>query len=109
MPLAITCTNEEQVTVNAKPQSSAGKPATIDGALTIAVLSGDGTFSQDPATPLSFKAISGDTASDTVYDVSGDTDLGAGVVTIHDTVTLTVSSAVAANFGLSAGVTEPKA
>lgn len=109
MPLPITCTNEEQVVVNAKPQTSSGKPASIDGALVIAVLSGDGTFLQDPASPLSFKAVSGETASDTVYDVSGDADLGAGVVTIHDTVTLTVTSAVAANFGLSAGVTEPKA
>lgn len=109
MPLAITCTNDEQVTVNAKPQTSTGRPAVIDGALTVTVLSGDGTVLQDPASPLSFKAVSGAAAADTVYDVSGDTDIGSGVVTIHDTVTLTVTSAVAANFGLSAGVTEPKA
>jgi hypothetical protein len=106
--LAIACTNEEKVTVNATPQSASGKPATIDGALTVVVMSGDGKFEQDAASPLSFKAVSGDAPGDTVYDVSGDADLGAGVVTIHDTVTLTVTSAVAANFGLSAGVTEPK-
>jgi hypothetical protein len=108
MDLAIACTNEEKVTVNATPKTSTGKAAVIDGALTVTVISGDGTVEQDPTTPLSFKAVSGDSASVTVYDVAGDTDLGAGVVTIHDTVTLTVTSAVAASFGLVAGVTEAK-
>jgi hypothetical protein len=108
MDLAIACTNEEKVTVNATPKTSTGKPASIDGALVVTVVSGDGTFEQDPTSPLSFKAVSGDSATVTVFDVAGDTDLGAGIVTIHDTVTLTVTSAVAANFGLAAGVTEAK-
>jgi hypothetical protein len=108
MPLALSCSNEEKITVNARPQSSSGKPATIDGALTVTVVSGDGTVEQDPATPLSFKAVSGDALADTVYDVAGDADMGAGVVTIHDTVTLSVTSAVAANFGLTAGAAELK-
>jgi hypothetical protein len=108
MPLSVSCTNEEKVTINAAPQSSSGKPATIDGPLVVTVVSGDGTVEQDPTSPLSFKAVSGDSASETVYDVAGDADMGAGVVTIHDTVTLTVTSAVAANFGLSVGVTEAK-
>lgn len=106
--LSIACNNEQKVTVNAAPQSASGKPATIDGALTVTVQSGDGTVEQDPASPLSFKAVSGDGLGDTVFLVEGDADLGAGVVTIQDTVTLSVTSAVAANFGLSAGVTEPK-
>lgn len=108
MPLEISSTNEEKTTVTASPQTSAGRPATIDGAIVVTVLSGDGTVEQDPATPLAFKAVSGDAAADTVYDVAGDADLGGGVVTIHDTVTLHVTSAVAANFGLTAGAVEPK-
>lgn len=106
--LSIACTNEEKVTVTAKPQSASGNPAPIDGALVVTVVSGDGTVEQDPAAPLVFKAVSGPSASVTVYDVAGDADMGAGVVTIHDTVTLTVTSAVAANFGLVAGPIEPK-
>lgn len=106
--LNITCTNEQKVTVNAKPRSSSGKPATLDGALTVTVISGDGTFEQDAGEPLSFKAVSGDALADTVYDVAGDADMGAGVVTIHDTVVLTVTSAVAADFGLTQGTTEAK-
>jgi hypothetical protein len=80
----------------------------IDGALTVTVQSGSGTVVQDPATPLVFTARSGDTAGDTVYLVSADADLGAGVVTISDTVTLTVTSAAAASFGLTAGAAQPK-
>jgi hypothetical protein len=106
--LSITCNNEQKVTVNATPTTTSGKPANIEGALQITIVSGDGTFEQDPASPLSFKAVSGDSLTDTVYDVAADADLGPGVVTIHDTVTLTVTSAVAANFGLTAGVVEAK-
>lgn len=108
MPLAIASSNEEQVPVTATPVSASGKPAQIDGALTVSVVSGDGTFTQDAAFPLMFKAVSGDLAGDTVYSVSADADLGAGVVTISDTVTLTVTSAAAATLGLVAGPAEPK-
>lgn len=107
--LSIACTNAEKVPVTATPKTAAGKPASLDGPLVVTVISGDGTVEQDAATPLSFKAVSGESASVTVYDVAADADLGAGVVTIHETVELTVTSENAANFGLSAGPTEPKA
>lgn len=109
MPLAIACSNEEQVPVTASPLTQSGHPAQIDGALTVTVQSGDGTVLQDPATPLLFKAVSGDNPGDTTYLVSADADLGAGVTTITDLVTLTVTSATAASFGLVQGPAEPKA
>lgn len=108
MPLTVACTNEQKITITAAPKTATGKPASLDGPLTITVQSGDGLVEQDPATPLQFKAVSGDALGDTVYLVEGDADLGAGVETISDLVTLTVSSAKAANFGLVVGPVEPK-
>jgi len=109
VPLAIACTSEEQIPVTAAPVTASGRPALVDGALTITVQSGSGTFTQDAATPLAFTAVSGDTGGDTVYQVDADADLGEGVETISDVVTLTVTSASAASFGLTAGAAEPKA
>ena len=109
MPLSIACTNEQQVPVTASPQTSSGRPAPIDGALRISVVSGDGTFLQDPATPLVFKAVSGDNPGDTIYLVEADADMGGTEALIQDLVTLTVTSAVAANFGFVAGPAENKA
>lgn len=108
MPLAIASTNEEQVPVTAAPVTASGKPAQVDGALTITVQSGEGTFSQDAGEPLTFRAVSGDNPGTTVYLVEADADLGAGVVPISDTVTYEVAGAQAASFGLSSGPVEPK-
>lgn len=108
MALSISCTNEEQVPVTASPVSASGRPAAIDGALVVTVQSGDGTVVQDAATPLTFTCRSGDGPGETVYLVSADADLGAGVVTISDLVTLTVTSASAAAFGLAQGPVEAK-
>lgn len=108
MPLAVACTNEEQITVTATPKTAGGHVAQLDGPLRITVQSGDGSFTQDAASPLVFKAVSGDAIADTVYLVQGDADLGAGVTLIQDTVTLSVGSATAANLGFVAGPVEPK-
>lgn len=109
MPGSVTCNNESKITVNCNPVTlPAGNPANVDGQLTITVQSGDGTFEYDPATPLQFKAVSGTLLGDTVYNVSGDADLGAGVRTISDLATLTVTSAEAGGFGFTAGPVEPK-
>jgi len=106
--LRIACTNAQKVTVTATPKSVSGRPATLDGALKVSVQSGDGTVEQDPGAPLSFKAVSGDNPGTTIYLVEGDADLGEGVVTIQDTVELTVTSENAAHFGLVAGPVEDK-
>lgn len=106
--LNIACTNEEKISITASPVTESGKAAKIDGALTISVVEGTGTFTQDAALPLKFYVVSGDEPGDTVYSVKADADLGSGVVEIEDTVTLTVSSASAKSFGLTAGAPEQK-
>jgi len=106
--LSIASTNEQKVPVTAVPVTSSGKPAQVDGPLRVTVVSGTGTVEQDPATPLTFKAVSGDTPGTTVYLVEADADLGAGQVLIQDTVTYEVSGAQAASFGLVSGAAESK-
>lgn len=106
MPLSVACTTEEKVPVTASPVTAQGHAAQIDGALTVEVLSGDGTFEQDPATPNMFFAVSGDGPGTTVYRVSADANMQPGadqVTTIQDTVELVVAGANAAGFGLAAG------
>jgi len=100
MPATTSCTNEQKILVHVTPQSLAGKPVPIDGNIAVETTVGDGTFTLE-ADGKSFYAVSGDNPGDTVYVVSADADLGAGVVTISDTVTLTVAGALAANFGIT--------
>lgn len=106
--LGIASNNEQKVKVTASPVTSSGKPAQIDGALTITVQSGDATFTQDPADPKSFYAVSGDNPGTSVFLVEADADLGAGTESISDTVEYEVSGAKAQSFGLTAGAPEPK-
>lgn len=108
MPLGVASNNEQKIKVTAQPQTTSGRPAQIDGAVRVSVQSGEATFTQDPAEPLSFFAVSGDNPGTTEYLVEADADLGAGVVNIQDIVTYEVSGAQAANFGLVAGAPEPK-
>lgn len=106
--IAATCTTEQKVPITATPTTAAGHPASFDGALRVTVQSGDGTVEQDPATPNSFNAVSGNAPGTTVFLVEADVDLGAGVQLIQDTVELTVVNALATNFGLTAGAAIPK-
>ena len=101
--LPVTCTTEQKVPITASPTTASGQPSTFDGALRVTVQSGDGTVEQNPATPNAFNAVSGNAPGDTVYLVEADVDLGAGVELIQETVTLSVTHAKAANFGLVAG------
>ena len=100
--LSIACNNLQKITVTATPNGP------LDGPLRVTVQSGDGTVEQDPATPLVFKAVSGPTASQTVYLVEGDAKEGAGEDFISETVELTVSAAAATSLGMSAGAIELK-
>jgi hypothetical protein len=104
----INSTNEEKVKLTATPVTGAGNPAAIDGALRVSVVSGDASFTQDPAEPNAFYAVSGSGPGDTTYLVEADADLGEGVVLIQDTVTYHVSGAQAASFGLVASAPEVK-
>jgi hypothetical protein len=107
MPLEFDLTNEEKVTgVTFSPTTSAGQPASIEGSPTVSVLSGDGS-TQDTGSDLP-DFVSGTAPGDTVFLVEADADLGAGVVTISDTVTLHVTGAQATNLGLGGGSVVPK-
>jgi hypothetical protein len=109
MPLAITCDNASQVLVTSNPVDAAMNPEPLDGAIRVTVTSGDGTFTI--VNPLSFQAVSGTALADTVYSVSGDGDLGPGISSITDTVTLTVTAKPvpqATSLGLVGGAVTPK-
>jgi len=107
-----SCTIEEMVPYNAAPQTQKGAPATIDGALQVTVLSGSGTFIQDPGNPVhQVMLVSGSTPDDTVYDIGGDPNPDPGVdqnEVIHDTVTMHYSNPRAVSLGGGLGVAVPK-
>lgn len=103
----ITLTNEEKVTVTLAPVTTTGKPASLDGVPTWTVVSGDSTV-VPAADGLSAELVSSDTPGDTVFLVEADADLGAGVETISDTITVHVEGARAANLGLIVGTKGPK-
>lgn len=107
-----TCTDRQKITINANPD---GK---LDGPLRVTITSGDGTVEQDPATPNSFKAVSGtavfdpadptSTAGQTVYHVAADVRSGPDEVLIEEDVVLTVTAQEATSLGFTTGAVEPK-
>lgn len=111
MPDFGTCNREQKIPVTVEPMTENDNPAPIDGALTIEVLSGDGTFEQDPAMPNMFYAVSGAGVGVTVYRVSADANMSPGddqVTEIQDTYELTVTDVMAARFGMRSGTPVPK-
>lgn len=105
----VTITNEQKVPVSLSPVTATGKPAKLDpkNPPTWEVQSGDSAVVVG-GDGLSAELISSDTPGDTVYLVSADADLGDGVETISDLITLHVEGARAANLGLTAGTPVPK-
>ncbi len=101
----VSLTSEQKVKVTLTPTTATGKPSSLDGAATFTVESGDATV--ENVDDLSAYIISG-TAGVSVISVSADADLGEGVVTITDSITVTVNDPLAANLGLSIGQPEPK-
>ena len=111
---AVTCDNASKRIVNFAPDGA------IDGPLEFETVSGDGGFEYDPASPLTFKAVSGtavfdsttsDTIGITVIRVTGDVRTGPDRQTITEDVVLTVTAVPipeATTFGMSAGAAEPK-
>jgi hypothetical protein len=100
--LSVSCNNRQKITITATPDGP------IDGALRVSVTEGDGTVEQDPATPLSFKAVSGTIAGQTKYLVEADVRAGADESLISEVVELTVSAAEAKSLGMAAGAVEDK-
>jgi len=107
MPLTIQLENTQQIKVLLTPRNLKGKPAKVQGAPVWEVESGDSTLvAADDG--LSALLVTSDTAGDTVYVVKADADLGEGVETIEDRVTLTVSEPKASTLGFTLGEPEEK-
>lgn len=103
MPLELSLTTEQKQHVKLNPVTAAGNPATLDGAPVWTVVSGPGTIEAD-ADGLGAFIITPDKSdgTQTIYQVSADADLGAGVTTIEDTIILTSTNPFASSFGLTA-------
>ena len=113
MPLNIKSLSTEEVTVTVTPTILDSNGNQVPGGVfdagspVIAVQSGDSTFTQDPNAPLSFVALAGPTASQTIYTVNA---TAGGVALPQDTVIYDVSLAVtpATGFTLNAAPPVPK-
>ena len=103
--LELSGSNEGRFPISVSPTTLGGKPAKLDGVVTVVVQSGLASF--EMVDNSSFKIVSGD-PGDTTYLVSGDADLGEGVETITDIIIYHVAGARAKNLGMIAGPEEPK-
>lgn len=102
MPATVTITNEQKVTATLAPVTATGKPAKLDGIPTWTVQSGDSVVNV-AADGLSAEVVSSDTPGDTQILIEADADLGAGVVTVSDILSVTVQGAQAQSLGLTVG------
>lgn len=102
----ITLTNIQKVLVTVNPEIKPGMPAAIDGDATFTVGAGDCTIVVVDGR--SAYIVSGDNPGDSTIVVSADADLGAGVETISDSITVHVQGARATSLGLSIGTPEAK-
>jgi hypothetical protein len=102
MPLEVTCTNEQKVPIGISPVTEAGKPVLLDGPVVVTVISGDGSVEMIDES--NFYVASGDALADSTFLVEGDADLGAGVISIADTIILHVEHANAKSLGMVVGV-----
>lgn len=108
--LEVTCTNAEKFRVQVVPVTASGKPAKIQSGSLVVTAVTDGSTGVNPLATIesddtfSVQADFADGSASAVqlFTVEGDADLGAGVVTISDTVTLNVTSEQAVNLGLAA-------
>jgi len=109
MPLSLTLDTTQKQHVVLHPVTATGTPAAVDGAPAWSVVSGAGTVVADAdglgAFLLSTDAVDG---IDTVFMVTADADLGAGVTDIQDTITVTTVNAQAVALGITADAAVPK-
>lgn len=103
----IQITSDQKVHIKLNPVTATGKPASLDGAASFTVSSGDATIEAD-ADGLGATLISGDTAGTSVVDVSADVDLGPGVSTITESINLIVTDPQASSLGLIVDAPQPK-
>ncbi len=101
--MLITITNEQKVQVTLQPVTEAGNPATLDGAPVWAVAAGGDATLEVAEDGLSAFLVSGAAGVNSTITVTADANLGEGVVTLTDTITLAVVAAEASALGLVAG------
>ena len=99
MPLTVVMSNEQKVRIQASPITQGGQPAPVEGPVLFVVKAGDVAI--EPIDATSAYVVAGLPGASEVL-VSADADLGAGVVTIADTIGVTVSAAMAEQLGLQA-------
>lgn len=100
MPVDISMSDQQQVVVSVSPVTATGSPAKLDGPPVFAVASGDVTLIT-ATDGMSATIVSG-LDGDSTVSVSADADLGAGIKTISDTITVHVTSPQATSLGLTA-------
>lgn len=120
MPLDVISNTDEKKPILAEPKTQGGKVAKIDGRLTLEITEGGATATnstQAEADAYETKTgkkglvgylVSEDEDGTSSWKVSGDADLGAGVVPIEETGTFVYSAAPAVSVGASVGDAEPK-
>jgi hypothetical protein len=106
--MIVVITNEQKVKVTVQPTTEAGNPANIDGTPTFEVTEGDATVEPVEGEPNSAYLVSGAADVVSTIKVSADADLGEGVATIEEVITLNVVQASANTLGVVAGAAELK-
>lgn len=107
MPLDVKLTTDQQVTVHINPATTRGKPAPLDGIPEWSVVAGDAKISPS-ADGYSCLIVSPDDPGDSQVMVQADADLGEGKLEISDIISVRVSGANAAVFGLTQDPPEDK-
>jgi len=106
--ISVTLNNEQQVRVTLAPQTTKGKLVEVDEPPVWSVLSGGVTVEDVAADGLSATVRSGENPEVSQVLITADADVGEGVVTITETLQVTVNGALAANLGVSVGTPEDK-
>lgn len=101
MSLIVKMSVEEKVLVHVNPKTPGGHPAQLDGLPSFEVTSGDVTVEVQPDGISAF-IISGDTASTSTVMVTADADLGEGIQTIAQEVSVVCTLANANDLGFFA-------
>ena len=104
MVFEVSCTIEQKVPVSCNPMTEAEELVAPINGVTVAVVSGDGSFDMNPD-ELSFYVIPGATVGDTVYSVNADFDPNNIGVLEHlsDTIVLHATEAIVVGFGFTSG------
>ena len=105
MPAEVTLNSEQRVKATIAPRTSKGKPSAVQaGTLVASVDNASATI--EMIDDSSFWVNGTEEDGDAIVTVEADADLGEGVVTIRDTITVHVADAPATNLGLGLGAVE---